>query len=74
MKFTYHVELKSGYKRTMEMSLNNDVKINFEAPNRVTADRIIRALLINAPNVERYTAIDAEYTEDELKELDCLII
>ena len=52
MKFAYFIELKKGYKPVMELREETDVQIVIEAPNRVTADRMVSAMLKDAPNVD----------------------
>lgn len=52
MKFKYHIELKEGYKPTMELEAETDICFVIEAKNRATADRAVRALLRGATNVK----------------------
>lgn len=51
VKFEYVIELKEGYKPVMSLEEETTVKLTIEASNRVTADRMISAMLKGAPNV-----------------------
>ena len=51
VKFEYVIELKEGYKPVMSLKEETTVKLTIEASNRVTADRMISAMLKGAPNV-----------------------
>ena len=57
MKFEYAITLKEGFKPVMELELETDVKIVIEAKNRVTSDRMIKAMLKGATNIEDITGI-----------------
>lgn len=50
MKFEYTVELKEGYRPVGEIVECNEVTFTLEAPNKATADRMLRAML-NRDNV-----------------------
>lgn len=60
LKFEYYVELKEGYRPVMQTEEETDVKFVFEAENRATADRAVKALLKNAENVKRYDGVCIE--------------
>lgn len=45
MKFEYCAEVKNGYKPTMETNMIDCIYFTVEAKNRVTADRMVSALL-----------------------------
>lgn len=45
MMFEYCAELKDGYKPTMETETGNTVYFQIDAKNRVTADRMVKAML-----------------------------
>ena len=51
MKIEYCAEVIRGYKPTMETEEQKLVYFTIEAKNRVTADRMLKALLKGAPNV-----------------------
>lgn len=51
MKFQYDIELKYGYKPTMNDEKENNLQIIVEAKNRVTADRMIKAMLSGCNNI-----------------------
>ena len=51
LKFEYVIELKEGYKPVMSLENETTVKLIIEAPNRVTADRMVSAMLKEASNV-----------------------
>ena len=57
MKFQYNVELKDGYKPTMQDGKENDLQIIVEAQNRVTADRMIKAMLLGCNNIVSWSGI-----------------
>lgn len=57
MKFGYWVELKEGFKQTSQLEEETDVNFVIEAKNRATADRMVRAMLKDAPNVVEYSGI-----------------
>ena len=52
MKFEYVVDLKEGYKPTMEIEPKEELRFFIEAKNRVTADRMVAALLKDASNIK----------------------
>lgn len=64
MKFEYVIELKEGYKPVMELEYKDEVRMVIEAPNRVTADRMAKAVLQNAPNVKIYDGFCIDQTRD----------
>ena len=45
MKFRYYVELHEGYQSTCMLEAEYEVEFIIEAKNRVTADRMVNALL-----------------------------
>ena len=57
LRFEYYVELKEGYKPTMQDEEEMDIRFVIKAKNRVTADRAVKVLLKDAPNVERYDGV-----------------
>lgn len=57
LRFEYYVELKEGYRTVMHNEEEKDIKFVIEAPNRTIADRAVKALLKDTPNVERYDGI-----------------
>lgn len=60
MKFAYYVELKNGYRPVMELEEEKEVRITIEAPNRATADRMVSAMLKDAPNIDDIQGICIE--------------
>lgn len=54
MRFKYFVELKEGYRPVMQEEEETDVSFVVEAENRATADRMVKALLKGAENIESY--------------------
>ena len=56
MQFEYYIELKDGYKIVMDTEKTNEMVIIISAPNRVTADRMIKAMLSN-DNIKDYSGI-----------------
>lgn len=61
MKFEYSVELKKGYMPAPVFETVEETEARFviEARNRVTADRMVKALL-EAANVEEYGCVSVE--------------
>ena len=57
MKFEYVIDLKKGYRPVMQTEEEMEVRFVIEAKNRATADRAVKALLEDAPNVEEITGI-----------------
>lgn len=57
MKIQYDIELKDGYKPTMQEGKENDLQIIVEAKNRVTADRMIKAMLSGCNNIVSWSGI-----------------
>ena len=57
MKFQYCIELKDGYKPTMQGEKENDLRIIVEAQNRATADRMIKAMLSGCNNIVSWSGI-----------------
>ena len=51
MKVMFNIELKEGFRQTMETYEENEISIVVEAKNYATASRMVRALLKDAPNV-----------------------
>jgi hypothetical protein len=51
MKFEYTVDLKEGYKSTMQDTEETELTFVITAKNRATADRMVKALLKDARNV-----------------------
>lgn len=58
MKFEYHILLKEGYEDAMRTELEGleekIVVIQIKARNRVMADRAVKAMLKNAPNIDDF--------------------
>lgn len=52
MKFKYIACLKKGYRPVMEIEEETETSFIIEAENRVTADRIVEAMLKDAPNIK----------------------
>jgi len=66
MKFAYVIDLEEGYMPLHEWEMEkriDEVRVVIEAPNRVTADRMIKAVLQKSPNVKEYdgTCIEHSY-------------
>ena len=59
MKFKYIIELNEGYYPTMEEK-EFEVCFLIKTKNRVTADRMVKAMLMDAPNVKRWDGIAVE--------------
>lgn len=49
--FKYLIELEEGYYPVMEDEPQYDVLISVEAENRVTANRMVKAMLKGATNI-----------------------
>lgn len=60
MKFSYLVEVKEGYKQTMQTEDETEVRFVIEAKNRATADRMVKAMLKDAPNIKEYDGVCIE--------------
>lgn len=60
MKFKYVVDLKNGFFQTMQTEEETEVSFVIEAKNRVTADRMVSAMLKGAPNIEEVSGICIE--------------
>lgn len=60
MKFEYVVDLKEGYKKTLETEMTDEVRFVIEAKNFATANRAVKALLKEAPNVKRLCGVCIE--------------
>lgn len=56
-RFEYVVTLTAGFTPTMQVEEEMEVKFIIEAKNRVTADRMISAMLVGAPNVKEWSGI-----------------
>lgn len=61
LKFAYYILLKKGFCKVMETEETDTVRIVIEAGNRATADRAVRALLKDAPNVREYSGVCIEH-------------
>lgn len=59
MKFEYYAELYKGYRQTCVDEEEYDVKFIIEAKNRVTADRMVNALL-KKDNVKEISGVCIE--------------
>ena len=59
-KFEYVVELREGYRPTMETENKNELIFVISAKNRATADRAVKAMLAGASNVVEYSGICIE--------------
>lgn len=59
-RFEYIVDLNRGYRPVMQTEEETEVRFVIEAPNRATADRAVKALLKEAPNVKEYSGICIE--------------
>ena len=57
MKFEYNVELKDGYKPTMQKEPETEIQFIIDAKNRATADRMVKAMLCKAENVICWSGI-----------------
>ena len=60
LKFEYHILLKKGFRKVLEIEETDTVSIVIEAKNRATADRAIKAMLEDAPNVKEYDGVCIE--------------
>lgn len=60
MKFSYWVTLDVGYKPVMSTEECHDVQFTIEAPNRATADRMVKAMLDYSSNVTEYDGVCVE--------------
>lgn len=60
LKFEYVVTLKAGFNPTMQQEEETEVRFVIEAKNRVTANRMVGAMLIGAPNVKEWDGICIE--------------
>lgn len=63
MLFQYSIELKDGYRPTMETDEEKDVSIIIETKNRATADRMIKALLKDATNINSCIGFAIDYAD-----------
>lgn len=57
MKIKYFIELKNGYRPICEIEEENEISFVIEAPNMVTGDRMVAAMLNDAPNVIAYERV-----------------
>lgn len=57
MKFQFDIELKEGFKPTMQSKKENELQIIIEAKNMVTADRMIKAMLSGCDNIVSWSGI-----------------
>ena len=57
MKIQYDIELKEGFKPTMQSKKENELQIIIEAKNMVTADRMIKAMLLGCNNIVSWSGI-----------------
>lgn len=57
MKFAYTVDLKEGYNSTMQDTEETRLTFVITAKNRATADRMVKALLKGAQNVNECIGI-----------------
>lgn len=57
MKFQFDIELKEGFKPTMQSKKENELQIIIEAKNMVTADRMITSLLSGCDNIVSWSGI-----------------
>lgn len=60
MKFEYVIELKEGYRPTMQTDKETEVRFVIEAKNRVTADRAVKAMLKGMDNIRECSGICIE--------------
>lgn len=60
MKFEYTVTLTTGFRPVMQLEEETEFKFVVEAKNRVTADRMVSAMLVGAPNVKEWDGICIE--------------
>lgn len=58
--FEYVVTVRDGYCRVMETESEQDIHLTVQASCRATADRMIKALLKDAPNVEEYMGFSVD--------------
>lgn len=57
LKFEYWIELKDGYRPTLQEEKETDVRIQLVAKNRATAQRMMAKLLEGAANVKEYGGV-----------------
>lgn len=57
LKFEYWIELKDGYRPTLQEEKETDVRIQLVAKNRATAQRMMAKLLEGATNVKEYGGV-----------------
>lgn len=57
LTFKYWIEMKEGYKPTSQTETENEMTLMIEAKNRVTADRMVKALIKGNDNVISWDGI-----------------
>ena len=57
MKFRFDIELKEGFNPTMQIEKENEVQIIVEAKNMVTANRMMKSVLLGCDNIVSYSVI-----------------
>lgn len=60
LKFEYIITLTAGFNPTMQREEETEVRFVIEAKNRVTADRMVSAMFVGAPNVKEWSGICIE--------------
>ena len=60
MKFEYVVNTISGYQPIGQLKAEHEIRIQIEANNRVTAERMMRSLFEGNKNVKSYDGICIE--------------
>lgn len=60
MKFEYTVDLKEGYKPTMQDTEETELAFVITANNRAAAGRMVKALIKNAQNVSECIGVCIE--------------
>ena len=57
MKFQFNIELKEGFNPTMQIEKENEVQIIVEAKNMVTANRMMKSVLLGCDNIVSWSGI-----------------
>ena len=57
MKIQFDIELKEGFKPTMQSKKENELQIIVEAKNMVTANRMMESILSGCDNIVSWSGI-----------------
>lgn len=60
MKFEYYVELKNGFRNVLDLEETMELRFVVEASCFANAQRMVKAMLKDAPNVVEFSGICIE--------------